>query len=201
MATRKRVSERTFIDASGNEVDRMEQATGARYSLVHSTGQDADGEPIYTPLKQFDVQLGPAAAEATMYGVFGFWTKIGNVANTVLNDKDAPGSIEDAAAEIDDFMASVAGGVWREAGEAGARAPKYDTAILAEVLIKLLGDKAKGDIAYYKAKLNDSKGEADPANKGYRAKVVSRDDIKAAYWRLAKERGITKPDAAVDSLA
>ena len=81
---RNKVSDRTFIDAQGNEVDRMEEATGARYTL---TGIG----------KSFDVQMGEAGQLPTMFAIFGFWTKVGNVANTTLNDKDDPGTPEDAA--------------------------------------------------------------------------------------------------------
>lgn len=185
---RQKVSERDFIDAAGQSVERIEQATGARYTLVQAG-------------RSFDIQLGAAGQPATMFAIFGFWTKIGNVANTVLNDKDAPGSQDDAAAEIEAFIASVEKGTWREAGEGGGRGAKYDNAILAEALVSVLGDKAKGDATAYFARLEDAKGEADPANKGYRAKVVANDAVKAAYWKLAAEKGITKPEAAMDTLA
>lgn len=194
MAIKRKVSERTFIDANGNEVDRMEEATGARYSLVKETGRTEKGEPIYGAEHVFDLQIGEAGKPATMFGVFGFWTKVGNVANTVLNDKDAPGTIDDAASDIDDFLRQAEAGVWREAGEGGVgRGPKYDNAILAVVLHAVLGAAAKGDAAHYQARLE--------ADKGYRAKVVGRDDIKAAYWAEAAKRGISKPAAATDSLA
>lgn len=187
---RQKVSERAFIDAAGAEVDRMEQATGARYTLVQAG-------------KSFDLQLGAAGAPATMFGVFGFWTKVGNVANTVLNDKDEPGTPQDAASEIEDFLAGVEAGTWREAGEGAiGRGPKYDNDVLAHVLVAALGSAAKGDVAYYAARLADNKGESDPANKGYRSKVIARDDIKAAYWVEMQKRGVVKPAApAADTLA
>lgn len=185
---RQKVSERTFIDAAGAEVERMEQATGARYTLVQAG-------------KSFDAQMGDAGKLPTMFAIFGFWTKVGNVANTVLNDKDAPGTAVEAATEIEDFLASVETGTWREAGE-GPRGPKYDNNVLATVLVAALGSAAKGDVAYYEARLGDNKGEADPANKGYRSKVVARDDIKAAYWQEMAARGIAKPAApAAETLA
>ena len=178
---RQKVSERTFIDPQGNEVERIELATGARYTLAGIS-------------KSFDAQIGPAGKLPTMFGIFGFWTKVGNVANTVLNDKDEPGSQEDAGAEIESFLASVQGGVWRELSEGVARGPKYDNAILAGVLVVALGKAAKGDAAHYYERLE--------SDKGYRAKVVARDDIKGAYWTEAAKRGITKtPPASAESLA
>lgn len=186
---RQKVSERTFVDAGGVEVERMEQATGARYTLV-------------TAGKSFDAQMGEAGKLATMFAIFGFWTKVGNVANTVLNDKDSPGTQDDAAEEIADFLAGVETGTWREAGEGATRGPKYDNNVLATVLVAALGAAAKGDVAYYEARLADNKGEADVANKGYRSKVVARDDIKAAYWAEMAKRGVIKPaPAAADTLA
>lgn len=183
-----RISQRDFIDADGNEVERMELATGARYTLVEVG-------------KSFDLQLGKAGDPATMFAIFGFHTKIGNVANTVLNDKDAPGTADDAASDIADFIEQATGGVWREAGEGGGRGPKYDNAILAAALVAVLGDKAKGDAGHYQARLDDPKGEVDSANKGYRAKVVAQDAVKARYWELAKAQGIAKPEATIDSIA
>ncbi len=179
---RQKVSERTFVDANGVEVDRMEQATGARYTLV-GIG------------KSFDLQIGVAGAAGTMFGVFGFWTKIGNVANTVLNDKDSPGTPDEAATEIEDFLAGIETGTWREAGVGIGRGPKYDNAVLAAVLVAALGTQAKGDAAYYEARLADNKGEKDPANKGYRSKVIAQDDFKAAYRVEMQKRGMTMPTA------
>lgn len=187
---RARVSERAFIDAKGNEVDRMEQSAGARYTLVEAG-------------KSFDWIFGANPEADKFFCNFGFQTKVGNVANTVLNDKDSPGTSQEAADEIDSFLEQVIGGIWREAGEGGGRTPKYDNAILAEALVALLGDKAHaGGADHYRARLDDPKGEVDSANKGYRAKVVARDDIKAEYKRIAKERGIAVGDtSAVDTLA
>lgn len=177
---RQKVSERTFVDADGVEVERMEQATGARYTLA-GIG------------KSFDKQFGEPATESTMYAIFGFWTKIGNVANTVLNDKDEPGTQEDAAEAIEEFVAQTANGVWREVGEGAGRGPKYDNEVLALALHATLGEAAKGDPAHYMKRLS--------ADKGYRAKVVSRDDVKAAYWAEQQRRGVAKPVASVEALA
>src|SRR5207244_3554658 len=116
--------------------------TGARFTL-EGTG------------KSYDLQIGPAGAAATMFAVFGFWTKLGNVLNTVLNDKDSPGTPDEAAQEIDDFLAGATTGTWREAGEGVGRGPKYDNDILGSVLVTMLGAAAKGDAAYYAARMAD----------------------------------------------
>lgn len=185
---RARVSQRDFIDKDGNVVDRISEATGARYTLVGAN-------------KSFDLQFGPAGEPATMFAIFGFHTKVGNVANTVLNDSDSPGTADDAATSITEWLEGVAQGTWREASEGGGRGPKYDNGILAEALVAVLGDKAKGDAGHYQARLDDPKGEVDSANKGYRAKVVAQEAVKAKYWELSAARGIAKPTAAIDTIA
>lgn len=176
---RKRVSERSFIDANGAEVERIEQATGARYKLVDNG-------------KVFDVQLGEAGAPATMFGVFGAWTKIGNVANTVLNDKDEPGDADSAAEEIEAFLANVEKGIWREVQEGSKRGPKYDKDVLASVLFAVLtkAGKATGDVAGYRDRLDDA---------SYYAKVRANTDVMAAYHAEMRDRGAAGP--SVDSLA
>jgi len=189
---RQKVSSRDFIDANGQPVDKIELATGARYALVKRTG-GTDDKPEYANEHEFDVQLGEAGKPATMYAIFGAWTKLGNVANSVLNDDKEPGTIDDAADEIAAFIKSVESGVWREAGDGAARGPKYDNDVLGIVLHAILGAAAKGDAASYTARL--------AADKGYRAKVVARDDIKAAYWVEMSKRGVAKPQASTDSLA
>jgi len=179
---KQKVSDRTFIDAAGAEVDRMEEATGARYTLAQIG-------------KSFDVQLGKPGELATMFGIFGFWTKIGNVANTTLNDKDDPGTPEDAAADIQEFLDAVQGGTWREAGTGAARGPKYDNSVLAHVLHEQLvaGGKAQGDAAHYQGRIE--------ADKGYRAKVLANPAVKTGYFAELAKRGSATPAPSVDGLA
>lgn len=111
-SSRKRVSKRDFLDADGNIADRMEEATGARYTLLD----------LQNGNREFDMQFGEAGQPATMFAIFGFHTKIGNVANTVLNDKNDPGSPADAAAEVEAFMQLAESGKWAErTGTVGAR--------------------------------------------------------------------------------
>lgn len=170
-ATRAKASERLFIDAAGGEVDKIEQATGARY-VIPGNG------------KSFDVQLGEAGTLATMMAVFGYHTKLGNVANTVRNDKANPGSPDDEADAIADFMESLASGQWREPSE-GGRGPKYDDAVLADVLTAMAAERGKTPPdGGYLPKLADKK---------WRAQVLAAAGVKDAYTKLALERGIAKP--------
>lgn len=94
-AKRKTVSKRDFIDAAGAVVDKIEEAAGSRYVLL---------DPATPGGHVFDVQCGTPGLLLTMAAIFGLQTKIGNVANTVLNDKDEPGTPADAAAAITEWL-------------------------------------------------------------------------------------------------
>jgi hypothetical protein len=111
---RKQVSKRLFLNTQGTEVDKMEEATGARYVLLGASGN-----------KSFDQQFGNAGELATMCAIFGYHTKLGNVANSVLNDKDEPGTPDDAAEAITAFLGA-SPFVWAErtGGGVGVRVDK-----------------------------------------------------------------------------
>ena len=113
-AKRKSVSKRNFIDSQDKEVDAIELATGMQYLLLDPAGDHT-----------FNVQLGEAGKLTTMAAIFGLQTKIGNVANTVLNDEE-PGTPTDAAKAIKEWLAQVNGGTWAErtTGGVGARIDK-----------------------------------------------------------------------------
>lgn len=175
---RKNVSNRVFLKADGTKSVGPDPAGSVKYQLL-----EGDGQTVH---KEWEWR-------GDHFSQFGFVTKVGNVANSVLN-ADEPGTAADAAEEIDTFLAGIAAGVWREPGTGAARGPKYDTAILAHVLHAMLGNTAKGDSDHYRGRLE--------ADKSYRLKVVARDDIKAAYWAEVTARGGTKPDSKpTDSLA
>lgn len=142
---RKAVSKRDFIDEDGNVVDKMEQATGARYTLLGEGG------------RAFDYQFGEAGALETMFGIFGFHTKVGNVANTVLNDKDDPGTPADAAAAIEDFIESVKSGTWAE--RTGGVGIVIDKDALAAAIVEVGVAKGKApDYATIRQRLEEDKG-------------------------------------------
>lgn len=94
-SSRRKVSQRSYLDSQGADCDRIEEATGARYTLLDPNGNH-----------NFDEQFGAAGNWATMNAIFGFHTKIGNVANTVLNNKEEPGTPADAANAIKEFIAA-----------------------------------------------------------------------------------------------
>ena len=139
------MSERFYIDATGAVVDKIESATGGRYQLLDPAS------PI-----DFDEQFGAAGSFATMNAVFGFFTKVGNVANTVLNDKDEPGTFADAAQAIREFIAAAKGGTWAE--RTGGVAVRIDKDKLAGAIVSVAQDAGK--TADYQ-KIRD-KLESDP---------------------------------------
>lgn len=185
MARSKR-SERYFIDKSGDEVDRMEQATGAGYSLVSADGSEVQSWELQSGLSP--------ASSVTMHFILGFWTKVGNVVNTVVNDKDSPGTLEDAALAVTEHLSNCESGVWREVGEGVARGPKYDKDTLAGALLAVLTteNKAKGDLANYRARLDD---------KSYAAKVRARTDVMAQYYKDLAAKGGESKEKEIDELA
>lgn len=132
---RKTVSKRDFIDVNGATVDKIEEATGARYTLLRGNEDGTD--------RNFDVQVGEAGKLASMAAIFGLHTKIGNVANTVLNDATEPGTPVDAAAAVAEWLAQVDGGVWAErAGGIGGQRIDKDALAGAIVAVLIAAGKA-----------------------------------------------------------
>ena len=131
---RKSVSKRSYLKADGSEAERIEEASGGRYTLLDPAGNH-----------DFDQQFGEAGKLETMCAIFGFHTKVGNVANTVLNDKEDAGSPADAAAAIKEFLTSAAGGTWAERSTVvGAR---IDKDALASAIVEVA--QAAGKVAAY----------------------------------------------------
>ncbi|MGP1667668.1 MAG: hypothetical protein ACTS5I_17565 [Rhodanobacter sp.] len=150
---RKQVSKRAYLKADGTEAERIEEASGARYTLLDPAGNH-----------DFDQQFGSAATLETMCGIFGFHTKVGNVANTVLNDKDEPGTPSDAAAAIREFLTAASGGTWTErASGVGAR---IDKDALADAIVEVASAAGK---------------TAD------RAKIFARLESDPTYVRAARQ--------------
>lgn len=150
---RKQVSKRSYLKADGSEAERIEEANGARYTLLDTAGNH-----------DFDQQFGEAGKLATMCAIFGFHTKVGNVANTVLNDKDEPGTPTDAAAAIKEFVTAADGGTWAERSTVvGAR---IDKDALAQAIVEVA--QAAGKVAPYD-------------------KIRQRLEEEAAYVRAARQ--------------
>lgn len=180
-STRARVSKRDFIDANGKVVDRIEDASGARYSLM-------DGAAV---LKAFDVACGEPGKPETMLAIFGAHTKLGNVANTCLNDKDSPGTVADAADEIGEWLAGLQDGTWRERSE-GAAFKRIDKETIALILgEKDAAGKNRGPDFFLSRLQNE---------KGFFQKVWAVPAVKDEYYTRRNETPPTKKPRTLDDV-
>lgn len=160
-AKRKQVSKRAWIDSQGNEVETEAEATGGRYALIMDD----------KTLRNFDRQFGDAGKLDTMLAIFGWHTKLGNVANSVLNDKDEPGDASDAADAIDAWIAGAEGGKWAEERTGGVGA-KIDLDALANALVDVKPD-LEPKMAAIRQKLEE--------DKTWRAQIRKDPQVSAAY--------------------
>lgn len=187
MAKKQNVSVREYLNAAGEK----------------STGPSPDGRVVYklladdgkSVLKEFVLDKNAPAEMIFMFAQFGFVTKTGNVANSVLNGEE-PGTRDEAAGDIEEFLAGMSGPtpVWREPGEGRARGPKYDKAVLGFTLHAWLEAKglAKGDAASYVERLDD---------KSYYAKVRAQTEVMAAYHAEMAKRGTAPAASNAENLA
>lgn len=172
---RKAIAERDWINADGDVVSTgAPDVAGIRYTYL-ATGNSV--EYLLGQNEQLDRQ----------FAAMGAVTKIGNVVNTFKDDGESGDPID----AVKEWLKAAMAGEWREAGEAVARGPKYDKDILAAVIVQVLGDKAGGDLASYRLRLDD---------KSYYAKVRAKTKIMAAYHAELAKRG-TPDESNVDDLA
>lgn len=184
MASRKKVSTRQYLDSEGEKSVGPAASGRVNYQLLNADG---------TVHKEFTFDS--ASPGGHLFAQFGFVTKVGNVANSVLNGTE-PGSVEDAAADIEEFLASIAAGQWREPGEARARGPKFDKDVLASVLFagrtaeKRTDDWA--DVGVIRQRLED--------DKSFYAKVRNNAQAMADYYAEMARRGADVKTSSVDDL-
>lgn len=174
-ATRAKASDRLHIDATGKEVDKIDLATGIRYVIP------ANG-------RSFDVQFSDVPDQMKIAAwAFGLHTKLGNEANTVRNDKANPGTPDDEADALEEFLADYMGGVWSSPSD-GPRGPKYDNTVLAAVLCQMAHAIGKTDRTpeFFLEKLQDRK---------LRPQYLAGAGVKEAYAIEAEKRGLAKPAA------
>lgn|SRR5262245_47984300 len=172
---RKAIAERDWLNADGEVVSTgSPDVAGVRYTYL-ATGTSI--EYVLGQNEQLDRQ----------FAAMGAVTKIGNVVNTFKADGESGDPID----AVKEWLQAAMGGEWREAGEAVARGPKYDKDILAAVILQVLGEKAAGDIASYRQRLDD---------KSYYAKVRAKTKIMAAYHAELAKRG-KDDETNVDDLA
>jgi hypothetical protein len=170
------VSNREFLKADGSIADRMEESDGARYTLLDPAGNH-----------DLDYIFGKNPNADKWFANFGFHTKVGNVANTVLNDKDEPGTPSEAANAIREFLAGIASGIWA-AERTGGVAQRIDKDALAGSIVAVA--EAAGKVADYQ-KIRD-KLESDPQY------VRAARQVPAVATEYATRVG--KPAKSVDDL-
>lgn len=151
--TREARSDRGFVDATGAVQDDLDitNSSGASYKLLGTGGRDF----TYIP--------GTNANMDRMFAMFGFVTKVGNVANTVFSDKNEPGGPTEAADAIDEFLAGLQADppVWADrTGGVGAR---VDRDVLSQAILNVVHAAGKTefkdgsplDIAVIRKRLDD----------------------------------------------
>jgi hypothetical protein len=192
-AKKDRASVRIAIDANGNPAESMASATGARF--IHLTSAikakpDWNKETDSPPAGTFaDVQFGNPGSPATMYAIFGAFTKHGNIANTI-NNGDKGDKNANPIPDIEAFMAKVEAGEWPDRGE-GVGGVRYDKEILAKAIAAAKGET--DHVPYLdkieNVKVDSSKGFPVAADtKGaisYGAFALRNVKVKAQYELLA----------------
>lgn len=169
---RKAIAVRDWINAAGEVVKNEADATGFRYTY-RKTGSAVD------------YQCDPAKKLTVMFACMGGLTKVGNIVNSIVNADDYNG--DDPMPDVVSWLAGAENGVWREPTEAGARGPKYNRDVLAGVLHTMIGPDVKGDVVYYREKLNDA---------SYYAKVRGNAGIMNQYHQEMARRGADTAPAA-----
>lgn len=172
--TREAVAKHELIAVAGGEHVAINEALGIRYT-DRKTGQKFE----------YLIPGGQAGTAATMLAIFGAKTKATNEASRVRNGKN--GDVTEEFEAIDEVFANINQGIWREKAEGGG-GTRTDKALLAQVLIEALGDKAAGTVDTYQQRLE--------TEEAYYKKVWSNDQIKSEYKR---RKGATGP--ALDTLA
>jgi hypothetical protein len=120
-----------------------------------------------------------------MLALFGAKTKATNEASRIRNGEGGDTAAQMEA--IDEVFGSIDKGVWREKAEGGSGS-RTDKALLAQVLVESLGEKAKGTAVEYQHRLE--------TEDGYLRKVLTNDAVKIEYRKRAGKTGV-----ALDTLA
>lgn len=168
-ATEKRegVAKHELIAAQGGEHTSMDKAVGIRYTDKKS------GEVF-----EYLIPGAQAGTPLTMLALFGAKTKATNEASRVRNGEK--GDVQAQMEAIDEVFANITNGIWREKAEGGS-GTRTDKALLAQVLVEKLGDKAQGTVDTYQNRLE--------TEEAYYKKVWSNDEIKSEYKRRKGNTG------------
>lgn len=169
---RKSVAKHELIAAPGGEHTSMDKAIGIRYT------DKATGEVF-----EFLPDGATPGTALTMLALFGAKTKATNEASRIRNGEKGDSQAQLEA--IDEVFANIAKGIWREKAEGGS-GTRTDKALLAQVLIEALGEKAQGTVDTYQNRLE--------TEEAYYKKVWSNEAIKAEYKRRKGQTGAKLDD-------
>ncbi len=163
---KRKLADHAYVNAANAKV-AIAEGTGIQYKSLADAWE-------------FGWQIPGASAGSpqTMVALFGARTlSINETSAARQNDQDQ-------LAALNSRFGDLANGVWREHAEGAVRGPKFDKDILAVCIVESLGDAAKGDAEYYRAKLgteSDTEEQASAARKYY-AKIRTKTKIMAAYY-------------------
>ncbi len=171
---RKQVAEHVLLDASGNEADTEENATGIRYKLLENS-------------KTFEWQWAQATdAERQMLAIFGAKTLATNVTSAARNNKKNPADADTQFNELTERFNLIRSGQWIDRSrEPGVPAIDKDKLAQAIAQVMLAGGKiAQSDlettVAEKRKRLEDEKG--------YATFVRTNPQVAAAYNSLAARK-------------
>ena len=171
---REAVAKHELIAEAGGEHTSIDKAVGIRYT-------DRKSGQVF----EYLIPGAVAGSPATMLALFGAKTKATNEASRIRNGEGGDAQAQFEA--LDEVFGNISQGVWREKAEGGSGS-RTDRALLATVLVEMLGEKAQGTVDTYQNRL-----ETEDA---YFKKVWSNDQIKAEYKKRAGKTG-----PALDTLA
>jgi hypothetical protein len=164
---RQSVAKHELIAAPGGDHVNITEAVGIRYT------DKTSGEKF-----EYIIPNATPGTAITMLALFGAKTKATNEASRVRNGQG--GDTQAQFEAIDEVFQNITQGVWREKAEGGGGS-RTDKALLAQVLIDALGEKAQGTVDTYQQRLE--------TEEAYYKKVWSNEQIKAEYKRRAGKTG------------
>lgn len=174
---KRQIAKREWINKAGEKLPTgSPDVAGVRYTFI-STG------------KSVEFMLGDDNL-TRQFAAMGAVTKLGNVVNSIVNADDYDGG--DPMPAVEEWLTNAINGEWREPAEGGtARGPKYDKDVLAAALHAELAEKATGDVASYRTRLDD---------RSYYAKVRANPKVMSRYMQEMAAKGSADATSA-DSLA
>lgn len=161
------VAKHELIAVAGGDHVNITEAVGIRYT------DKATGEKF-----EYLIPGAQPGTAITMLALFGAKTKATNEASRVRNGQG--GDTQAQFEAIDEVFANITNGIWREKAEGGGGS-RTDKALLAQVLVDALGEKAQGTVDTYAHRLE--------TEEAYYKKVWSNEQIKAEYKRRAGKTG------------